>query len=143
MGADNKLEITKKCVHDVVDGKIRRPRQRVAQMAKVRETCTESSPPLPDALTRTEKTIINYVMHGWDNLEISRQLSISEQAFKKYLGSIYDKVGVSNHLEIVLYALHENLDLPPLKPLTPLLEPRCFRSGRVRDKKRAEGVPRD
>jgi two-component system nitrate/nitrite response regulator NarL len=106
-----------KCVRKVADGKIWLPKQRVAQMAKLRETRTEGSPRPVDTLTRREKAIINCLMQGWHNREISHQLSITEQTVKNHLRSIYDKVGASDRLELVLYAIHQHLDLPPLEPL--------------------------
>jgi DNA-binding NarL/FixJ family response regulator len=51
-------------------------------------------------------------MQGFPNREISQCLSIAEQTVKNHLRSIFDKVGVSDRLELVLYALHHKLDLP-------------------------------
>ena len=51
-------------------------------------------------------------MQGWHNREISTHLSISEQTVKNHLHAIYDKVGVYDRLELVLYAIHQRLELP-------------------------------
>jgi DNA-binding NarL/FixJ family response regulator len=51
-------------------------------------------------------------MQGLPNREISRRLSIAEQTVKNHLRSIFDKVGVSDRLELVLYALSQKLELP-------------------------------
>jgi DNA-binding NarL/FixJ family response regulator len=51
-------------------------------------------------------------MQGFPNREIARYLSIAEQTVKNHLRSIFDKVGVSDRLELVLYALHQKLDIP-------------------------------
>jgi len=71
-------------------------------------------------LTRREKSIISCLMEGWHNREISTHLSISEQTVKNHLGAIYDKVGVSDRLELVLYAIHQRLELPALQATVPL-----------------------
>jgi DNA-binding NarL/FixJ family response regulator len=65
-----------------------------------------------DTLTRREKTIISYLTQGWRNRDIARRLTITEQTVKNHLRSIYDKVGVSDRLELVLYAIHQRLELP-------------------------------
>jgi DNA-binding NarL/FixJ family response regulator len=75
----------------------------------------ESVPPRrpADTLTRREKSIIGCLMQGWRNREIARRLTITEQTVKNHLRTIYDKVGVSDRLELVLYAIHHRLELPP------------------------------
>jgi len=65
-----------------------------------------------DTLTQREKSVIACLMQGLPNREISRRLSIAEQTVKNHLRSIFDKVGVSDRLELVLYALHQKLELP-------------------------------
>ena len=65
-----------------------------------------------DTLTRREKNVIACLVQGFPNREISRRLSIAEQTVKNHLRSIFDKVGVSDRLELVLYALHHKLDIP-------------------------------
>jgi DNA-binding NarL/FixJ family response regulator len=65
-----------------------------------------------ETLTRREKNVIACLMQGFPNREISRRLAIAEQTVKNHLRSIFDKVGVSDRLELVLYALHHKLDLP-------------------------------
>jgi DNA-binding NarL/FixJ family response regulator len=88
-------------------------------MAKLLEVRADVPPRPVDTLTRREKTIISYLMQGWRNREISTHLSISEQTVKNHLRTIYDKVGVSDRLELVLYAIHQRLELPPVKPTVP------------------------
>ena len=66
-----------------------------------------------DTLTRREKSIIACLVQGWRNREIANSLSISEQTVKNHLRAVYDKVGVSDRLELALYAIHQKLELPP------------------------------
>jgi DNA-binding NarL/FixJ family response regulator len=80
----------------------------------------DHSPRPVDTLTRREKSIISCLMEGWHNREISTHLSISEQTVKNHLGAIYDKVGVSDRLELVLYAIHQRLELPAVQATVPL-----------------------
>ena len=40
---------------------------------------------------------------GLKNREIAKQLGIAEQVVRNYLGIIFDKVGVSNRVELALW----------------------------------------
>jgi DNA-binding NarL/FixJ family response regulator len=106
-----------KCARKVVwENEIWLPRQQVARTTKSAET-TASRPLRPvDTLTRREKTIISYLMQGWRNREVAQHLSITEQTVKNHLRSVYDKVGVSDRLELVLYAIHQRMELPSVQP---------------------------
>jgi two-component system, NarL family, nitrate/nitrite response regulator NarL len=67
-----------------------------------------------DTLTQREKEVISYLVQGCGNREIAQHLSIAEQTVKNHLRAIFDKVGVSDRLELVLYAIHKRLELPPV-----------------------------
>jgi len=106
-----------KCARKVVwEDEVWLPHKQVTSMAKFVET-SASKPLRPvETLTQREKTIISYLMQGWRNREIAQQLTITEQTVKNHLRSIYDKVGVSDRLELVLYAIHQKLLLPSVQP---------------------------
>jgi DNA-binding NarL/FixJ family response regulator len=108
-----------KCARRVNEGETWIPSRQVSRMAKLLETHPENPRRPVDTLTRREKTIISYLMQGWRNREISTQLAISEQTVKNHLRTIYDKVGVSDRLELVLYAIHKRLELPPVQTEAP------------------------
>jgi len=103
-----------KCARKVVqEDEVWLPKKQVTQMARLLEG-TQERPMRPrDTLTSREKTVISYVLQGWRNKEIAQHLSITEQTVKNHLRTIYDKVGVSDRLELVLYAIHQRLELPP------------------------------
>ena len=56
-------------------------------------------------LTSREEQTVNLVTEGLNNREIARELNLKENTVKKSLLRIYDKLGVSNRVELVLYAL--------------------------------------
>jgi DNA-binding NarL/FixJ family response regulator len=56
-------------------------------------------------LTPREEQVVALVADGATNREIGEQLSIAENTVKKLLFRIYDKLGVSRRVELVLYAL--------------------------------------
>jgi len=108
-----------KCARRVTEGETWIPKKHVSAMAKLLEARPDNPPRPVDTLTRREKTIISYLMQGWRNREISTHLSISEQTVKNHLRTIYDKVGVSDRLELVLYAIHQRMELPPVQAVAP------------------------
>ena len=61
-------------------------------------------------LTMRERQIVAAVMDACQNKEIAEKLSISEKTVKHHLTNIFNKVGVSNRVELALFALHHHLD---------------------------------
>ena len=53
--------------------------------------------------------IIVCITQGKRNKEIAFQLGTTEQVIKNYLRKIYDKLGVSDRLELALYCLHNKV----------------------------------
>ena len=56
-------------------------------------------------LTPHQEQIVSLVVEGIGNREIAQQLGIKENTVKKSLLRTYDRLGVSNRVELVLYAL--------------------------------------
>ena len=78
-------------------------------------------------LTAREDQTVSLVAEGMGNRDIADQLGIKENTVKKSLMRIYDKLGMSNRVELVLYALtHRGIEqavtsatpLAVAKPLT-------------------------
>jgi DNA-binding NarL/FixJ family response regulator len=57
-------------------------------------------------LTPREEQTVNPLSEGLTNREIARELNLKENTVKKSLLRICDKLGVSNRVELVLYALN-------------------------------------
>jgi len=57
-------------------------------------------------LSAKEHAIIQCITQGKRNKEIAVQIGTTEQVIKNYLRKIYDKLGVSDRLELALYCLH-------------------------------------
>jgi len=62
-----------------------------------------------DRLTAKELRIVALIVQGYKNKEIASQLGTTEQVIKNYLRKIYDKLGVSDRLELALYCLHNKI----------------------------------
>ena len=60
-------------------------------------------------LSQREREIVVLVAQGFKNKEMAEKMFISEQTVKNDLHNIFDKLGVSDRLELALYAIHNNL----------------------------------
>jgi len=60
-------------------------------------------------LSTREREIVQLVAQGYKNKEMAEKMFISEQTVKNHLHNIFDKLGVSDRLELALYAIHNNL----------------------------------
>jgi two-component system nitrate/nitrite response regulator NarL len=65
-------------------------------------------------LTLRERKIIHAIAQssGANNKELSRQLFISDHTLRNHLTSIYQKLGVSNRLELYIYTTRHHLAAP-------------------------------
>ncbi len=63
-------------------------------------------------LTVRELDVVSAIVSGFTNREIAQKFSISEQTVKHHLRNIFDKVGVSNRLELALFAINHQLIAP-------------------------------
>ena len=77
---------------------------QAAPVAAPRDRDRERSP-----LSQREREIVALVAQGFKNKEMAEKMFISEQTVKNHLHNIFDKLGVSDRLELALYAIHNNL----------------------------------
>jgi DNA-binding NarL/FixJ family response regulator len=62
-----------------------------------------------DRLSDRELRIISAVVQGYKNRDIALQLYTSEQMVKNALRNIFDKIGVSDRLELALFTIHHRI----------------------------------
>jgi len=62
-------------------------------------------------LSQREREIIVLIAQGYKNKEIAEKMFITEQTVKNHLHNIFDKLGVSDRLELALYAIHNQLHI--------------------------------
>jgi DNA-binding NarL/FixJ family response regulator len=63
-------------------------------------------------LTCREREIISLIGEGLKNKQIAARLYISETTVRHHLTSVFDKLGVADRLELVIYAFHHGLVEP-------------------------------
>jgi len=57
-------------------------------------------------LTSREEQVVALVADGLSNRDVAAELGLSEHTVKKYLFRIFEKLGISSRVELVLYALN-------------------------------------
>src|SRR5438093_4222117 len=67
-------------------------------------------------LSQREREIVVLVAQGFKNKEMAEKMFISEQTVKNHLHNIFDKLGVSDRLELALYAIHKNIHITGESP---------------------------
>jgi DNA-binding NarL/FixJ family response regulator len=68
--------------------------------------------PAKNLLRMRETQVANLVAEGLPNMGVAKRLGISEHTVSNYLFRIYNELGVSSRVELVLYVLKHREQLP-------------------------------
>ena len=100
-----------RCVRKVAEGETWLDNRGVNWMIEAyRSQATLLTAPRPkNRLSDKELLIVSCVAQGMRNKEIAQQVGTTEQVIKNYLRKVYDKLGVSDRLELALYCIHHRL----------------------------------
>ena len=100
-----------KCVRKIADGETWIDNQSISWVidAYRSQASTLTNPRTQPKLSKKELAIISCITRGMRNKEIAYQIGTTEQVIKNYLRKVYDKLGVSDRLELALYCLHHQL----------------------------------
>jgi DNA-binding NarL/FixJ family response regulator len=60
-----------------------------------------------ELLTKREQQVVSLVVDGLNNREISEQLHLSEHTVKNHLFHVFEKLGISTRVELVLYIVNQ------------------------------------
>jgi DNA-binding NarL/FixJ family response regulator len=116
-------ELLIKSIRKVHAGEIWLDSHTTAAVIRTFVAADEAAPPQPlpqpgsgpsrdrerSPLSQREREIVALVAQGFKNKEMAEKMFISEQTVKNHLHNIFDKLGVSDRLELALYAIHNNL----------------------------------
>jgi DNA-binding NarL/FixJ family response regulator len=100
-----------KCIHKVYEGETWLDHQGVNWVIEAyrAQAAQLISPRNRVKLNPKEIQIIAGVTQGLRNKDIAQEVGTTEQVVKNYLRKIYDKLGVSDRLELALYCMHHRL----------------------------------
>ena len=109
---ESATQLLYRCLQAVMEGEYWVGHDRVHDIVQhlrlaARKAEEEATP--AQKLTRRELQIVAAIVEGASNKDMSQQFNLSEQTIKNHLSHIFDKVGVSNRLELALYAVHHKL----------------------------------
>jgi DNA-binding NarL/FixJ family response regulator len=106
--ADSPLRLLCKCIQTVQQGQIWASNEQVeylidavTQVPSLRVVNSGGR----KLLTPREQQVVALVADGLSNRGVAGELGLSEHTVKKYLFRIFDKIGVSTRVELVLYAV--------------------------------------
>ncbi len=109
---DSATQLLYRCLEAVMSGQFWVGHDRVNDIVehlRVVTRAADSSATPALTLTQREMQIVGAIVEGASNKDIGQQFNLSEQTVKNHLSHIFDKVGVSNRLELALYAVHHRL----------------------------------
>lgn len=106
--AESPFRLLCKCIQSVHRGQVWANTQQlhyllevVAQVPSLRMVNSRGT----KLLTPREEQVVALVADGLSNHEVADELALSEHTVKKYLFRIFDKLGISSRVELVLYAV--------------------------------------
>ena len=107
---EKELDMLWKCINAVHEGQVwANSRQLHLLLDSLRSAAPirEASPPGMNLLTKRETLVANLVAEGLPNKAIAVRLSISEHTVSNHLFRIYNKLGISNRVELVLQVMKD------------------------------------
>ena len=102
------ISLLPKCIRAVHDGQIW---ANSRQLRSVMESLVSAAPLQFKAvsgrrlLTKREEDVAKLVVEGFSNREAAYKLGLTEHTVSNYLFKIYEKLGISSRVELVLYSL--------------------------------------
>ena len=106
LSPDTDLPMLKKAIECVLAGELWFENKQLLEIIPglKGKNCTKGP-----SLTDREIEVVKLVCNGSSNKEIKKALNISEQAVKSHLSRIYKKTGVSDRLQLAIYAINSSV----------------------------------
>jgi DNA-binding NarL/FixJ family response regulator len=100
------LKSLSKCIQAVHQGQIWANNEDLEHLIKalsqLKPLHLDNSEGMP-LLTRREEDVVRLVADGLKNREIAQQLKVKEHSIRNYIYKIFEKLGVSSRVELILY----------------------------------------
>jgi len=102
------LNLLRKCIRQVAAGQIWidpvQMNHIVSTVPSVHWKDAVAKKPVNCVLTPREEEVVQLLSEGLRNREIAARLNLSDNTIKNYIFRIFEKLGFSNRVEVVLYA---------------------------------------
>jgi DNA-binding CsgD family transcriptional regulator len=92
----------KKAIKSVISGELWFERRKLQNIVSNMNSIVAKKRPF---LTRKETEIVKMICQGSSNKEIMKKLKVTEQSVKSHLNRIFKKTGVSDRLQLAIYAI--------------------------------------
>jgi DNA-binding NarL/FixJ family response regulator len=105
---DSSFKTLSKCIRVVHSGQIWASNEEIQFLLDAVRPVRRlflAAPSGAKVLTPREEEVVRLVADGMRNEEISLKLKVSEHTIRNYLFQIFEKLGVSSRVELVIYAL--------------------------------------
>jgi len=102
-------QLLMKAVRMVMAGEYWIGRDSVSGLVETLRTQMFSPAESKFGLTPRELEIVSSVTAGYSNREIAQRFSLSQETVKHHLTKIFSKLGVTNRLELALFAISQHL----------------------------------
>jgi two-component system, NarL family, nitrate/nitrite response regulator NarL len=109
---DVATQLLMKAIRTVTSGEYWIARESVGSLVGTFRARASQPPDRQFGLTRRELEIVTTVATGLTNRDIARRFSLSEETVKHHLTNIFSKLGVTNRVELALFAVSEQLVTP-------------------------------
>jgi two-component system, NarL family, nitrate/nitrite response regulator NarL len=107
---DNNPKMLVRCVHKVYEGQLwvsNRQLESLLEALACAPTTRLVDTQGTALLSKREQDVVRWLAEGLTNGQIARELNLGENTVKNYLFRIYNKLGVSSRVEVVLYAANQ------------------------------------
>src|SRR5215469_6731736 len=104
------LKMLCKCVRRVYEGQIWATSSEITSTLDAIASASEMravDAKKQDLLSKRERQVVNAVAEGLTNREIGERLGLSRHTVKNYLLHVFDKLGVSNRVELLFLSLRQ------------------------------------
>ena len=112
--SEEKLDVLRKCIEAVHNGQVWANSEQLQMLLNALKTGAPVRRALSNGvnlLAERERQVASLVAEGLPNRDIALRLGITEHTVSNYLFRIYNKLGISNRVELVLYVTKETMQL--------------------------------
>lgn len=108
---ESSLDMLRKCLHSVHRGEVwvdsRGMSLAIEALASAPSAAILKSNGL-DKLSKREYQVVEWLVQGLSNREISQRMALSPHTIKNYIFRIFEKMGVSSRVELLFLILNQN-----------------------------------
>lgn len=110
---ESATQLLLQCIREVIAGRCWVGHEVVSDLVEALRELGPAQESRPSqgtfGITPREMEIIAAIVNGYTNKDIAHKFSLSQQTVKHHLTNIFDKLGVSNRLELALFAVNHDL----------------------------------